>query len=768
MIGSTNNRVGRYALSSWVMLILLVAFPIGLLAQKNSGVESYRLVNPMIGTAGDGNTVPAATLPFGMIQWGPDTSPGKGYLYRYADTKIRGFSMTHMSGPGCPIYGDIPVLPWTGAVTENPAVTDSYSLSFSHDHEHASPGYYEVETEDGVHIQLAVSERSGMGRFVFPAGKQRTLLIEAGSSANSSKRPGDSATIALSEGNIATGIVHSGGFCNDFKYTLYFAMQFSQPFVATGAWDSQMHPGATSASGHKAGGWVSFGVGSEPILLKIGLSYVSSKNARANLDAEIGHRDFDAVRSAGVNAWTEALSKIEIKGGTPDQRTLFYTGLYHMLQAPNLFSDVNGDYIGMDGKIRRLGKEEAQYANFSDWDIYRDIIQFHAWLFPQQSNQMMESLLRDADQTGTLVRWPAANDVTWVMGGDAPSIELAEAYAFGDRGFDARKALHYMIQAATVPPPSGSQERQGLDEYLQKGYLSLSGGANERAASVSLEYNAADFATSRLALVLGDAATADRLLRSSQNWKHLYDPESGTIRPRQSDGTFLAGWDPIRLLPHKIKSWDTEDQMGFEEGSAWQYTFMIPFDYAGLFRAMGGPSVAVPSLDRFFTKLSGWNLPNYTVANEPDFCAPYAYDWLGVPWKTQEVVTRIQQETFFNRPDGLPGNDDLGATSGVYVWNALGMYPVIPGVGGMALGTPMFPKAHLKLGNGRTLDIETIGNGIYVQRVLLNGRKYSSTWLPLESLTKERNTMIVWKGNHPNLLWGAGSQDAPPSFDLQP
>jgi predicted alpha-1,2-mannosidase len=414
--------------------------------------------------------------------------------------------------------------------------------------------------------------------------------------------------------------------------------------------------------------------------------------------------------------------------------------------------------------VRRLRPGEEQYANFSDWDIYRSLLQLQALLLPQQVSQMMQSLVRDAEQSGWLPKWPVANDVSYVMGGDSPALLLSSAWAFGARSFDTAAALKYMLEGATQPGKGlhGGSERPGLEEYLSQGYVPVRD-SQEYGASITLEYASADFAVSRFADALGDSANAARLLRSSQNWRTLFDRETGFIRPRTADGKFLAGFDPDTLTPHHT-NWDKADQLGFEEGSTWQYTWMIPHNYAGLFEVMGGTQSVLPKLDRFFEKLAGWGLPNFTVTNEPDFCAPYVYMWTGYPWKSQKVIDRIRRETFSAQPDGLPGNDDLGATSGVYVWNALGMYPVIPGVGGLVLGTPLFPRATVQLGNGSVLEIRSSGDGIYVQSVKLNGKPYGSAWLPLEKLAAGVNRLEFELGEQPG-SWAAQPASFPPSFD---
>jgi predicted alpha-1,2-mannosidase len=461
------------------------------------------------------------------------------------------------------------------------------------------------------------------------------------------------------------------------------------------------------------------------------------------------------------------LDHVQTSGETPDQRTIFYTGLYHMLLSPNIFSDGNGDYIGFDNKVRRLPAGKAQYANFSDWDIYRSLIQFQALLLPAQTSQMMQSLVRDAEQSGWLPRWPVANDVSYVMGGDSSSILLSNGYAFGARSFDTASALRFMIEGATQPGTGlhGNSERPQLSDYLSKGYVPVSDD-QESGASITLEYASADFAVSQFAAAMGDNAHAASLLRSAQNWRKLFDNESGFIRPRTADGNFISGWDPDHSLPHHQKSWDKFDQMGFEEGNTWQYTWMIPHNYAGLFQAMGGNQNVIPKLDKFFVEINGWGKPNFTVANEPDFCAPYAYVWTGNPWKTQEVVDRIRRETFTTKPDGLPGNDDLGATSGVYVWNALGMYPVIQGVGGLVLASPMFPHAVIKFDDGSALEISSKGEGIYVQSVELNGKAYPSAWLPISKLQTGQNRLEFTLGREPNRSWASQPENLPPSFDV--
>jgi predicted alpha-1,2-mannosidase len=757
--------------------ILILALAVQAVGQTVSIVDPYHLVNTNIGSSGEGMTSPTAQLPFGMVQWGPDTHIGEWYNYAYEDKKLLGFSLTHISGAGCRLFNDLPVLPWTGDVKANPGIAEAYSLPYSHSAEEARPGYYTVTSDNGIKTELTAGLRSGMARFTFPVGATRTLLLEAGSSATA-ERPeskGDSSSIQLA-GNTASGKVSSGHFCGGGPaYTLYFTMQFSEPFVSTGGWDTDVHTGAVSATGHKAGAWATFAASEQPVLMKVGLSFVSVENARANLQADLPETpgigfdaQFDGTRHAAEQIWSEALGKIAITGGTTDQRSVFYTCLYHMLLSPNVFNDSNGEYVDFEDKTRRLKQGEEQYTNFSDWDTAHNVIQLQSMLFPKQSSQMMQSLVRDAEQNGMFPRWTYANGVGWVMSGDAPAVLLADAYAFGARDFDTHTALKYMVRAATVPAKDwwhGGQERLFLDEYLSKGYVSLQDHKYPSMynASATLNFNNADFAVSRMADTLGDHADAQLLLKHAQFWRNLFDKDSLLIRPRESDGSFVAGWDPDHYLPR----FDRLSALGFEEGSAYQYTYMLPFNYAGLIQALGGRDAAITKFDSFFKQVVGWGTINFTTTNEPDFGEEYVYDWLGEPWKTQAVISRALK-TFSSRPDGLPGNDDLGATSGLYVFDSLGFYPVIPGLGGFTIGAPLFERSLMTLGDGRTIEIVAKGEGIYVQSVALNGRPHGSTWLPLNELTAQHNVLIFTMGEQPNKSWGARAEDAPPSFDVKP
>jgi predicted alpha-1,2-mannosidase len=554
-----------------------------------------------------------------MIQWSPDT--GSDAWYDYGKKSITGFSLTHISGAGCPLYGDIPVLPTTAELTVSPHQNrELYTQPFEHTHEVAHPGYYSVTLANGIEVQLTVTDRAGIAHFRFPQGSQARLLINAGGSANSTvidQKPNDPArandgyVLRLSGNHAIEGEARAGNFCGSpTRYTLYFAAQFEQPFARTSMWhDDTVHPAAHEESARHAGAWLDFGAQRE-VTMRVGLSFVSVDNARANLAAEIPAWNFDAVDAQTRQRWSGLLNSIEIQGGTSAQRTIFYTGLYHMLLSPNLFSDHNGETIGFDNKVHKLAlnpykgaPQSAQYANFSDWDIYRDVIQFQALLDPDRTSDMAQSLVKNADESGWLPRWPAANDVTYVMGGDSPVVLLADAYAFGARNFDTHAALQHMLQAATQPGigPHHDSERPFLADELKLGYIPVDKDSID--CSRTLEYASDDFAIAQFARALGDNTNADALMKRAGNWQSLFDPDTKWIRPRNADGSWLQGFDADRSLPIRNNAPVSTDQDGYEEGNAWQYSFMIPFDYPRLVAAMGGSAAVVPRFDRFFSKL---------------------------------------------------------------------------------------------------------------------------------------------------------------------
>ena len=627
---------------------------------------------------------------------------------------------------------------------------------------------------DGVRVELTVAERAGIARFTFPDGADAGLTVNAGSSANSisnkDTKPHDLDAFAsnirvLPDGSF-TGSVSAGRFCgSDSSYKLYVAGRFNKQQQDSALLWQENSLEKNVATGKHTGAWFRFGKQHE-VLLKVGISFVSEEGALNNLEKEIPAWDFDRVHAQARATWTELLDRIAVEGGSPDQRKIFYTGLYHSFLSPNLFSDEDGQYIGFDNKPHSLAgtKQKAQYANFSDWDTYRNTVQLQALFEPERESDMMQSLVNDAAQSGWFPRWPAANDVTYVMGGDSPVILLSSA-SHSARATSMSKPLSNTWSRPAPSPatvrtttPSGLSSRTTSNSDIRPSRRTTSPRPVHSSSPTPTSPSRSSPATPVM------MRNIKSFLKQSENWKNLFDPETHWIRPRTSDGKWQVGFDPERSLPKRSDASDSTDQDGFEEGNTYQYTFMIPFDYPALFAAIGGDAKVEPRLDKFFSKLICWGEPCFNMANEPDFVTPYAYVFAGLPWKTQDVITRIEKETFKTTPDGIPGNDDLGATSGVYVWNALGFYPAVPGVGGIVLGTPMFDKATLRLAGGRTLVVSRAGEGIYVQTVSVDAAPYANSWLPISTIHPGTTTLHFDMSTAPNKQRGSAIQDRPPSF----
>jgi len=756
------------------------------------------LVDPFVGTGsssvpgtdpGSINEFPAATVPFGMVQWGPDTSNDRPYGggYAYRDSAIGGFSLTHLSGPGCAIFGDIPILPATGPIGANPETAVS---AFSHSSESAAPGRYSVTVgTPGIAVELTATARAGLGSFTFPPTTQADFLVKGDGSADGI----DHNAIAVVRDDEVTGSATSGHFCQTLgTYTIYFALQFDRPFQSTGTWEAAtVRPGvdscsATSKSGISAllgnpvtsgagcGAWVTFDTTRDPtVLVRVGVSFTSVAEARANLDAELPGWDLKATEGKATAAWNDMLGRISIGGGTPEQQRVFYTALYHSLLHPDVFSDVDGSYRGFDGQVHRASGY-TQYTNFSAWDIYRSEVPLLALLAPTQTSDMMQSLVSDAAQGGWLPKEPVANADSAQMNGDSADPVLAAAYAFGARGFDALAALKDMIRGATVPASASVlyPERQDLAEYEARGFVH--GSAVDRTSipytvggSETLEYAIDDFAISRLAGALGDEADARAFLQRAGNWHYLFDSATGYLAARDSAGAFSPG---AAFQPSSVPG---IGQDGWEEGNAIQYTWSVPQDLHGLFADMGGNAVAVSRLDQFFSQLNaGRRQPYDWAGNEPALGIPWEYDYAGAPWRTQEVVRRIATTLYNDSPGGEPGNDDLGAMSSWYVWAAIGLYPETPGTGDLVLASPIFPTVVIASPGRAPLVIDAPSaspSRAFISDAALQPSnrcaavEWTMPWLPA-AVVQHGGTLRLTMQSTPTPSWGAAPVDAPPSF----
>lgn len=701
-----------------------------------------------------GETFPGAAVPLGMLQWSPDTVRSAYSGYTYADNRVRGFSLTHLSGAGCSQYGDLPFLPFTGVLLADPA---RFSVSFSHTHETAYAGYYRVELDNGVTSELTVTLRSGAGRFTYPAGAQAGMLLNLAGSLNTVT--GARATLGR---DTISGWVTSGNFCYLHRntYRVYFWAQFSRPFTGRGTWrDRTVLRDQVQVRGPGTGVFVTFGSSQQNVVsLRVGISYVSIANARDNVDEEDQTGNFALVLHNALQVWDDLLGEIRVSGGTTAERTTFYTALYHALLFPSLFSDANGQYIGFDGQIHRVLPGHAQYTNFSGWDIYRSEVQLLTLLAPAQASDMAQSLVNDYAQSGGLPKWPVANNETYAQVGDPAAAVISTIYSFGGTAFDAHAALAALIAQATRP----NMERPGIAYLQQPGYEPLDGLYNccnaYGSASTTLEYAVADFALSTFAGELGDLADAQQLRQRAQDWRRLFNPATGYLEPRYLDGTFLSDFSPTK-------------NTGWVEGNAAQYTWMVPFDLQGLFALLGGNTRVVQRLDRFFAQLdAGLDAPYAFMGNEPSLGTPWEYDYAGAPCKTQHVVRAILTTLYRPGPGGLPGNEDLGELSSWFVFAALGMYPATPGTANLVLATPLFPAIVLRRPGGRLIRINApdVAHGAYyVQRLLVNGRVSTQPWLPPSFITQGGLLDYTLSGS-PVCSWGTAARDAPPSYGPVP
>ncbi|MFD6494760.1 lectin [Streptomyces sp. NPDC060188] len=741
------------------------------------------VVNPFIGTSNQANDFPGADVPFGMVQWSPDTPsrpPGGGYEYN--DSSITGFSLTHIAGPGCGAAGDIPVLPTVGTV--NTGATDA----FSHANESASAGSYKVALNNQVTTELTTTTRSGMARFSFPASSQANLIFKLAGSQN-----GATSTQFTKVSNTeVSGQVTSGHFCGAGNtYSVYFDMVFDQPFPSQGASIAKtsaatpsrpataskntaekpnkpvLHgkiPTAAAPKAAKGGaaptaaasnGYVTFNTTSNPVVqAKVGVSYVSVANAAANRAAENSGWDFNATRTAAQNAWNSALGKIQIAGGTTAQQQIFYTALYHSLLHPNVISDTNGQYYGFDGRTHTVDAgHKAAYANYSGWDIYRSQAQLEALVAPQAASDTAQSMVDDYAQTGVFPKWSENNGESYVMVGDPADAIIADYYAFGAKDFDTTTALADMIKQAST----ANNDRPGLNYLDSPGYMPHDGTYGccnfYGPVATTLEYNTADFAISALAGALGDTGHQKTYANRAQGWRNVLNPASGFVEPRNGGGSWTGGFDPT-------------SGTDMVEADSWIYTGMVPFNVGGLARAKGGNTAMNHYLDTVLRSYTG-DKGYAWVGNEPSIELPWEYDYTGQPYKTQGTVRAIQDQIWADTPAGLAdGNDDLGAMSAWYVWSALGMFPETPGTADLALGSPLFTQAVVTLPSGKTLTINGNGaadNAPYVQSATWNGSAWNNAFAPTAAITAG-GTLNYTLGTSANTSWATAASAAPPSY----
>lgn len=748
-------------MAALALALIGAALPlVGMLSARIVGAADLNLtqyVNTFIGTApggshfgfdgNSGNTFPGAAYPMGMVSWSPDTPSNLPGGYYYSDGAIKGLSLTHFSGRGCSSEQDIPFMPYVGTVAQSPATSASmYYSSFSHSSERAHPGYYSVHLDTpNVTAELSVTKRTGLGQFTYPASRAATLLINVGGSANGNTH--HTGVSINASGSEVTGYTTSTIGCGTSHYTIYFAAQFDRPLSSYGTWhNSAVRHGATSSEGAHSGAFVTFDTTADQVVrVRVGISYVSIANARDNIATDDPSFDFATTRRNADAAWNGYLNRIQVSGGTLNEKAIFYTALYHTLLHPNRYSDSNGQYLGFDDKVHTITNGRGQFDNISSWDQYRSLFPLRAIIAPAETSDIAQSLVNDAQQgDGHLPRWEQMNVDSHGMNGDGAAIEIADAYAFGARSFDRAGALAAMINGQP-------QVRSGLNDYLNLGYVAA--GTASNSAAVTQEYTNDDFAIAQFAQALGDGQDYATFSQRSGNWQNLLNITSGYIQPRTSDGSWAASFSPT-------------SPSGFQETDAAQSTWMEPFDLRDLFDKLGGNMAVISRLDSFFTLLNeGPNSRYAFMGNEPGEEIPWEYDFAGVPSHTQSVVRRIQTQLWTNTPGGIPGNDDGGALSSWYVFSAIGLYPEIPGVGGFVIGSPLFTSVRLQLPSGGTLQInapQASDETPYVQHLALNSAATSALWLPWSVIKNGATLDFTLGGNSSS--WGSSANDAPPSF----
>jgi predicted alpha-1,2-mannosidase len=727
------------------------------------------LVDPFIGTGAHGHTYPGATLPFGMVQLSPDTRL-EGWDgcsgYHYTDHVVYGFSHTHLSGTGIGDYGDVLFMPVTGEPNlDNGYGTgpdEGYASRFDKKTERAGAGWYEVELADyGIQVELTATERAGLHRYVFPEGRQAHVVVDL----LHRDRVLESTLRVVSDREIE-GTRRSTGWADD--QIVHFVARFSRPFEdAFVALDDRSLEDAREASGTNVKGIFSFGDGDGDgdgdgggeLRVSVGISAVGIDGARKNLDAELpGDPDFDTVRSAARNRWNEALGRIEVEGGTDAQRRIFYTALYHSLLAPNLYSDVDGRYRGMDHQIHRA-EDRRHYTVFSLWDTFRATHPLYTLIEPERTREFIETFLAMYRQGGRLPVWElAANETDTMIGYHSISV-LVDAWVKGIRGFDEGLALDAMVDSAT-------RDHFGLEAYKRQGFI----GSEDDGESVSktLEYAYDDWCIARMADEMGRDETAAEFYRRSQGWKHLLDPETGFMRPRRNQ-CWLDPFDPRRV------------DNNFTEANSWQYSFFVPHDVEGLIGALGGNERFVERLDALFTADSATTgrtqaditglIGQYAHGNEPSHHMAWLYHYAGRPDRSAERVAEILDTLYAASPEGLSGNEDCGQMSSWYVFGAMGFYPVCPCSDDYVLAPPLFDRVTMRLADDREFTIRARGQGSgprYIQSVSLNGEGLDRSYMRHEEIARG-GELVLTLASEPGAEWGRSAEGRPRSrVDAEP
>ncbi|MCF8460199.1 MAG: GH92 family glycosyl hydrolase [Flavobacteriales bacterium] len=653
------------------------------------------LVEPFVGTAGHGHTFPGATTPFGMVQISPDNGvQGWDWCsgYHWASPDIVFFSHKHLSGTGASDQGDIGFMPFMGEY--------QFRHTFNHENEFARPGYYAVKLDNGILCEFTATPRCAIHRYTFPEGALKNLKVDL--THNVSFNLNKKTDLEWLSDSTFGGLKQSLGWARNQR--CYFAAQTSEGF------DRKQEAGTAT---------LTFNGNATVLEIRVGLSTVSVANAQENLKAEVGSRSFDEVRAEAETVWETELSKIAVEA-SPEIKTTFYSALYHSMIAPNLLSDVNGEFSDPDGTVvKAVGYD--RYSTFSLWDTYRAAHSLFVLVRPDLVDDFVNSMLASYDFRGKLPIWELEANETFCMIGNHSIPVISEAWNKNIRGFDGEKALKACIETA-------DQDSRGLKQYIKLGYVSY--GDEAESVSKSLEYAYNDWAVAKFAEALGKKDVMSKYYARSGNYKNLFDSGTGLMRPKNSSGKWLPNFDQFAHRSGVKKH--------YTEGNAWQYTWSVQHDPAGLAALYGSKAAFERQLDSLFvlepksikhqqqdvTGLIG----QYAHGNEPSHHTAYLYNYSEHPWKTQEMVRRICKQFYTEKPDGLCGNEDCGQMSAWYIFSSLGFYPLDPVCGWYELGSPLIARAELHLVNGKTFTFSTVDQSeenVFVQRMELNGKELS-------------------------------------------
>jgi predicted alpha-1,2-mannosidase len=720
-----------------------------MMASAQQNLVQY--VKPIIGTSKMGHTYPGATVPFGSVQLSPETDTlsyevngkynGDVYKYcagyKYEDKTITGFSHTHFSGTGHSDLGDFLIMPTQGKLQLNPGTASNpkggYRSAFSHANEVAEAGYYKVKLDDdNITAELTSTTRVGMHQYTFPKSDQSHIILDLMAGIYNYEEKTVWTYVRVVNDTLITGYRQTNGWAR--TRTVYFAMSFSKPFKSYGrkSYDAKQayrgfwgkfnqEQNFPEIAGKKLKMFFDFDTQEgEKIKIKFALSPVSQENALQNMRAEISGWDFEKVKAQAQATWNKELNKIQVTTSN-DNKVNFYTALYHAYINPTTYTDVNGEYKGLDQGVHKADGF-TNYTTFSLWDTYRALHPFFNITQPGRSNDMVKSMLAHYDQSSLhmLPIWSHYANDNWCMSGYHSVSVISDAIIKGTYTGDANKALDACIATAK------HRDYEGIGYYIDKGYIP----AEKSGISVSnnLEYSYDDWSIAQLAKKLNRMDVYDEFIKRSNNWKNNYDSASGFMRPKLADGTFKKEFDPK----------DTEGQ-GFIEGNSWNYSFFVPQDPASLIEMMGGKKKFATRLDTLFSM----HLPDeffahteditregiiggYVHGNEPAHHIAYLYNWTDQPWKTQAQIRHILNMQYKPTADGLGGNDDCGQMSAWYMFSSLGFYPVAPGSDVYSLGSPLVNNAVINLENGKTFTVEAIkqsDKNVYVEKVLLNGKE---------------------------------------------